>query len=276
MKKIRDFSDRSPILFSLAFTVLVLLVHEAFANFFYLFPDTVWLNIIGEVAFIICPIVLVVIFGHRFIFRQKGFRATFGAALPSFLLFGLVLVGEILSMVNDPATEWKSAPEILLGILMLIGVGFREEILYRGVIVNTIARKYANSKKGLWITVLSANAMFGAMHIANVFHGVTLRGYLIQTLTAFGGGIYFCVVYLRGGSIWAVALLHTLLNSASAAGALITNGAGDLNSIIDGIGLQEVIYIAFDFLLAAFLMRKSKRQQIIDRVQLNASEAGKL
>ena len=39
MKKIREFSDRSPILFSLAFTVLVLLVHEAFANFFYLFAQ---------------------------------------------------------------------------------------------------------------------------------------------------------------------------------------------------------------------------------------------
>ena len=268
MGKIRDFSRNSPIYFSLGFTLLAILVHEAFSSFFYyLFPDSVWVDIANEIAFIIWPLVLVVLFGYSFIFRQRGFRATFGAALPAFLLFGTYLFGEMATMISNPATQWKSDPEIFLGVLMLIGVGFREEILYRGVITNAIARKYGNSTKGLWITVLSAGAMFGSMHLANVFHNVTFQGSLIQALSAFGTGVFFCAVYLRGGSIWTMALLHTLINSAGAAEVLLTNGAGDLSSVIDGLGLREVIYIAFDLLLAAFLLRKSKRQKIFDRIR---------
>lgn len=267
MKKISDFSQKSPILFSLAFTVLVIIVHELFANFFYLLPETTGVYIVNEIVFIIWPLVLVVLFGYRFIFRQKGFGATLGAGLPSFLLFGTMLIGTMLSLVNNPATEWKSTSEIVLGILMLIGVGFREEILYRGVITNAIARKYGNSKKGLWITVLTSGAMFGAMHLANVFHNVSFGGSLVQALSAFGTGLLFCAIYLRGGSIWAVALLHSLINAAGAADVLLANGLGDLTSVIEGIGLHNVVYILVDLLLVAFLMRKSKRQKMIDRIQ---------
>ena len=267
MKKIREFSRNSPVLFSLVFTLLVILVHEAFSTLFYLLPATVGMDIVNELVFIIWPVTLVVLFGFSFIFRQRGIRATVGAALPSFLLFGLILAGEMGSMISNPATEWKSNPEIFLGVLMLIGVGFREEILFRGVIANAIARKYANSKKGLWITALCTGAIFGSMHLANVFHGVSFEGALIQSLSAFGSGIFFCAVYLRGGSIWAMACLHSLFNAAGAAEVLFTNGAGNLSTVINGLGPQEIIYIGFDILLVAFLTRKSKRQRIIDRFQ---------
>ena len=178
-------------------------------------------------------------------------------------------------MVSDPATQWKSGPEILLGIVMLIGVGFREEILYRGVVTNAIARKYGRTTKGLWITVFSAGAMFGAIHLANAFNNVSFAGALAQTLSAFGSGIFFCAVYLRSGSIWGMILLHSLMDAAGAAGVLFTNSAGDLSSLISGygFGLQEVIYIVIDLLVTAFLLRKSKRQKIYDRFQqLNSLE----
>lgn len=274
MGKIRDFLRTSPILFSLGFTLLAILVHEAFSNFFYyLLPDTVGMNIVSELMFIIWPLALVMLFGFSFIFRRRGIRAALGAALPKVLLFGTVLFGDMLSLLTNPATDWKSGPEIFLGVLMLIGVGFREEILYRGVITNAIARKYGGSKKGLWITALSAGAMFGAMHIANVFHNVSFEGALLQALSAFGSGVYYCAVYLRSGSIWGVAFLHSLVDAAGAAEVLLANGLGDLTSVIEGTGLQAVIYIGFDLLLAAFLLRKSKRQKIFDRIQqLKSSE----
>ena len=274
MGTIRDFSRKSPIYFSLGFTLLAILVHEALATLRSLLPDSVWLDILHEVVFIIWPLALVVIFGFSCIFRRRGIRATIGAALPSFLLFGVILIGEMGTMVSDPATEWKSGPEILLGIIMLIGVGFREEVLYRGVVTNAIARKYGNTTKGLWITVLSAGAMFGAIHLANAFNNVSFAGALAQTLSAFGSGIFFCAVYLRSGSIWGMILLHSLMDAAGAAGVLFTNSAGDLSSLISGygFGLQEVIYIVIDLLVTAFLLRKSKRQKIFDRIEKMNSE----
>jgi membrane protease YdiL (CAAX protease family) len=233
------------------------------------------MELLHELIFILWPLALVLIFGFGFIFRQRGLRATIGAGLPSFLLFGMVLLGEMGTMASDPATEWKSTLEIVLGIVMLIGVGFREEVLYRGVVTNAIARKYANSTKGLWITVLSAGAMFGAIHLANAFNNISFSGALAQALGSVGSGIFFCAVYLRGGSIWGMALLHALMDASGAAGVLFTNNAGDLSSLISGygFGLQEAIYIVIDLLVAAFLLRKSKRQKIYDRFQqLNSLE----
>ena len=276
MGTIRDFSRKSPIYFSLGFTLLAILMHEALATLRSLLPDSVWLDILHEFVFIIWPLALVVIFGFGFIFRQRGIRAIVGAALPSFLLFGAILFGEMLTAFSDPATEWKSGLEIVLGIVMLIGVGFREEVLFRGVVTNAIARKYGSTTKGLWITVLSAGAIFGSIHLANAFNNVSFAGALAQTLGAFGSGVFLCAVYLRGGSIWGMALLHTLMDAAGAAGVLFTNNAGDLSSLISGygFGLQEVIYIVIDLLVTAFLLRKSKRQKIFDRIQkLNSSEA---
>ena len=276
LKQIRDFSRTSPIYFSLGFTLLAILVHEALATLLALLPYSTWMELLHEFIFILWPLALVLIFGFGFIFRQRGLRATIGAGLPSCLLFGMVLLGEMGTMASDPATEWKSTLEIVLGIVMLIGVGFREEILYRGVVTSAIARKYGRTTKGLWITVLSAGAMFGAIHLANAFNNISFSGALAQALGSVGSGIFFCAVYLRGGSIWGMALLHALMDAAGAAGVLFTNNAGDLSSLISGygFGLQEAIYIVIDLLVAAFLLRKSKRQKIFDRLEkLNASEA---
>jgi hypothetical protein len=117
--------------------------------------------------------------------------------------------------------------------------------------------------------------MFGAIHLANAFNNISFSGALAQALGSVGSGIFFCAVYLRGGSIWGMALLHALMDASGAAGVLFTNNAGDLSSLISGygFGLQEAIYIVIDLLVAAFLLRKSKRQKIYDRFQqLNSLE----
>ena len=274
-EKIRDFSRNSPIYFSLGFTLLVGLLNRAFAELLYLLPHNIWMDILHEVVFIIWPVALVVIFGYSFSFRQRGIRATFGAALPVFLFYGVLVISQLGGKVSNPATQWKSDLEIFCGILMLIGVGIREEILFRGVITNAIALKYAGSTKGLWITVLSAGAMFGAVHLSNVFTGSSFTGALIQAIGCFGGGVLLCAIYLRGGSIWVMALLHSLKDTSGFVDMLFINAAESqsVSGIISGYNLTAIPIIAVDLLLAAFLLRKSKRQKIFDRIeQLKASE----
>lgn len=278
VKKIREFSRYSPILFSLGFTLLAVLVHEAFSELSYLlFPHNTWGAILGEVLCIIWPVTLVVIFGFGFIFRQRGIRATIGAALPVFLLYGISVVAQLVTMADNPAASWKSGLEIFRGILLLLGVGFREEILYRGVIANAIARKYAVGTKGLWITVLSAGAMFGAMHLANMFHNVSFAGALTQAISTMASGVLYCAIYLRGGSIWGVALLHSMADTPGFAKILFANTAENLSAVgmISGYrpDLTQIVYFVGELLMAAYLLRKSKRQNIFDRIQqLKSSE----
>lgn len=270
MQKIRDFSRRSPVWFGAGFTLLVILVHELVSQIFYLLPSSTAMDILLEVAFLIWPTALVLLFGFGYIYRKKGFWSAMGAGMFKMAPFFLTVIFKLIQTLLDPATLWKSGAEIVLGVLMLIAVGYREEVLYRGVITNAIARKYADSARGIWITVLSSSALFGAMHMGNVLHGASFQSALIQSFSAIGTGAFFCAVYLRSGSIWGVAWLHTLVNAAGAFEALFTNSGGDLADVVNslsGYGLVETIITVFDFIIVAFLLRKSKRQRILDRIQ---------
>ena len=280
MGKICDFSRNSPILFSYGFTLLVVLLNQTFSSLLYLLlPHTLWMDILYQVLFILWPAALVLIFGFGFIFRQRGIRATIGAALPLFLVFGYFLYAKLAATVKNPGLQWKSELEIFFGVLLLFGVGFREEVLYRGVITNAIASKYTNSPKGLWITVLSAGAMFGIMHLGNMFQGVSFAGALFQSISALVGGLLLCAVYLRGGNIWVMILLHSLIDTAPLVDMLFTNGtAGDLAGLVSdySLGPLQIMFLVFELLLAVFLLRKSKRQKIFDRIQqMKSSEMAK-
>ena len=279
-EKLRDFIRTSPILFSLGFTLLALLLNAAFAYLnSLLLPQNTWGDILKEVVKILWTVALAVIFGFGFIFRQRGIRDTLRAALPIFLAYGLILVLQLMVVGRDPATQWKSELGIFHGILLLLGIGIREEVLFRGVITNAIARKYGSNTKGLWITALSAGAMFGAMHLSNAFYGVSFAGALTQAIGCIAGGVLFCAIYLRGGNIWVVALLHSLEDTPALAKTLFTNFAENVTAAqVDMMSsyrpdLTKVIFFVVELLLAAYLLRKSKQQKIFDRIeQLKSSE----
>ena len=276
-EKIRDFIRTSPILFSLGFTLLAVLVTAAFSKLnSLLLPHNSWGDILEEVVSMLWPVALAVIFGFGFIFRQRGIRATFGAAWLIFLFYGFLVISWIGMKIDNPATPWKSELEIFQGILALLGIGIREEVLYRGVISNAIARKYGSTTKGLWITALSTGAMFGAVHLANVFHGVSFAGALTQAIGCIAGGVLYCAIYLRGGSIWGVALLHSLEDTPAMVETLFINitetaTAAEMMSSYR-LSPTQIMFIVGDLLLAAFLLRKSKRQKIFDRIEKMNSE----
>ena len=276
---IRDFIRTSPILFSLGFTLLALLLNAAFSYLnSLLLPQNTWGDILKEVVKILWTVALAVIFGFGFIFRQKGIRATLRAALPIFLAYGLILVLQLMVVGRDPTTQWKSELGIFHGILLLLGIGIREEVLFRGVITNAIARKYGSTAKGLWITTLSSGAMFGAMHLSNVFYGVSFAGALTQAIGCIAGGVLYCAIYLRGGSIWVVALLHSLEDTPALLEMYFTNVAKNATAAQVAMmssyrpDLTNVIVFVVQVLLAAFLLRKSKRQKIFDRIEKLNSE----
>ena len=277
-EKIRDFIRTSPILFSLGFTLLVPLVSAVFAHLnSLLLPQNTWGGILDEVLHILWTIALAVIFGFGFIFRQRGIRATFGAAWLIFLFYGVLLFFQVGAKINNPATEWKSELEIFRGILLLLGIGIREEVVFRGVNTNAVAFKYGSTTKGLWITVFSTSAMFGVLHLTNVLKGASFSGALVQAIGCIAIGVLYCAVYLRSGSIWGVALLHSLEDTPAMVETLFINitetaTAAEMMSSYR-LSPAQIMFIVGDLLLAAFLLRKSKQQKIFDRLeQLKSSE----
>ena len=99
---------------------------------------------------------------------------------------------------------------------------------------------------------------------------VTFQGALIQSISAIGG-VFSCAAYLRDGSIWSAVLLHSMFNASTIVEWLFTNSGGDMKSSLNSLEAYQLIFLAFDLLIVAFLLRKSKCQRILDRIQqLNA------
>ena len=154
----------------------------------------------------------------------------------------------------------------MLGV-ELICVGIREEVVFRGIAADLVARKYANSTKGVYLTVFGASFLFGALHMQNLLAPNAGILYVVtQSIMSWSIGSVFCAIYLRGGSIWGLALLHALFD------AMLLFRSRFTTVVIENAGpasfdLAQLVICAVMFALALLLLRKKKMAGVIERFQ---------
>ncbi len=132
-------------------------------------------------------------------------------------------------------------------------VGWSEEVMFRGVFLRGLHRSF-----GIWVAILGSSAIFGAMHVLNVFLTGDLNGAVMQSVAAFLSGVFLTAVRLRTGSLWTGIVLHGLWDAGTflvAAGATATTAAapaplGAYGSVLISIPL---------FLLGLFFLRHAGR-----------------
>ena len=179
--------------------------------------------------------------------------------------------------LGNPEANWRSWPAIIGGVLSIVGVGIREECIYRATIQNIVAKKYANSVKGIWITVIVSAIFFGLCHISNLFFGMHPLSVLSQVISAACIGTLFSAVYLRSGSLWAPILVHTLTDIAGLAPSTFLRNISDVENVNQlsfswGSLLFDLLYVV----LAVFLLRPSKCKQIYQNLCFAEEDNGGL
>ena len=280
MQTFRNKIRENPVLGSLIVTLLCFVCNELISNVGYLLPDNMVGEYIYEVICMLWPIGLLYVCGYMDIFGRRGLRRAIMAGLLLFLLYGFNLAVEVQKAIFEPKMELLPMPELMLSILMLIGIGIREEVIYRGIIVNLYADKHFDSRKGLLYTAVSSSFFFGIIHLGNLLVGIRLESVLVQVLVAWAMGMVDCAIYLRSGSIWGMVILHMLVDGFSMFDALfyqtaavVTEAAGSgAADVINSLGLINLIPIVWSIPLALFLLRKKKAQEIIARHQTSNTE----
>ncbi|MBQ8002827.1 MAG: CPBP family intramembrane metalloprotease [Clostridia bacterium] len=258
--------NRYPILSS---AVIIFLFWEATKLISYLWPQTDKISayFIYEGVMILLPFLLTVIFGDARVYTQGGMLRTFWAggymAISQLLLFCMMLAIALLT----PETQWVGPVGALYGIVSLFGIGFREESLFRGIVVNNIAKKYITDRRGIFFTASASGLLFGLIHMTNVFAGVDLFSATIQSVVAIGAGFYFAAVYLRGGSLWALIIMHTVADAASLFNATFTVNNGSMIDSINEIGIRNLMPFFILTGIGLFLLRKEKCEEIIACIQ---------
>ncbi|MBO4903623.1 MAG: CPBP family intramembrane metalloprotease [Lachnospiraceae bacterium] len=245
--------------------------HWLFAQVFSAIP-------VREILDIIWPVLIVMASGCLMAYRKRGFCKTLVMGIP-LIMYGLFFfIGNIKTLVAEPGIEWKSPMMMITSILPMLAVGFREESVFRGAAVNVMTDKYAKDRRGILFIVLFTGFCFGIMHMQNVFIGQSLSATVSQTINAACLGTTFAAIYLRGGNLWALMLIHSFIDIGGMVKGLLTKTYD-----MDGIAMLASKKDTFDtvsfvlklaigavyVLIAMFLVRKSKCDEIIANYQKN-------
>ncbi|TWU09480.1 CAAX amino terminal protease self- immunity [Symmachiella macrocystis] len=103
-----------------------------------------------------------------------------------------------------------AGPLVIMWLLMAVCPAVGEELIFRGIIGNTLVRNW-----GAWWGVLATSVLFGVMHLMP-----------IQAIAVIPLGMAMHVVYLLTKSFWAPVLLHLANNSLA---LLMMEAAGELS-----------------------------------------------
>lgn len=99
--------------------------------------------------------------------------------------------------------------EIVLHILIMINIGFIEEIIFRGFLFKMMAKN--NLKSAIIVSALT----FGIGHIVNLLNGAQLIPTLMQVCYAAATGYLFVVIFHKSKSLVPCIITHCLVNSLS-------------------------------------------------------------
>jgi membrane protease YdiL (CAAX protease family) len=207
------------------------------------------------------------LFGFSSAFKKGSFWRGIICGLPLILSQVMSLFFFFSENVGNPSVDWKPWYLIVYSVFTIVGVGIREECIYRATLQNIIAKKYTNSVKGIWITVIFSSLFFGLCHISNVFFGMEPISVLTQVISAAFLGLLYGAIYLRSGNIWVLIVLHSVTDIAGLAGSNFLVGSNDIEQMSEtmafsiGKAIMWLIYIGF----AIFLLRPSKCEEIFER-----------
>lgn len=133
---------------------------------------------------------------------------------------------------------------IFANLFLTLGIGFYEEIYFRGIICNLWV------EKGERTAVVISSILFAVCHIMNVAGGASVIETMLQICFAFVYGIVFALIFVVCHSIWPCIILHTFHDFCS----FISADGTTLENVSVG-AIQFIILVCYTF---ALIKRKSK------------------
>ena len=264
LKKIRSLTYKYAISATFIIFVLTDMLLLGIGQLLSLLPPTLPTLYLLEIILILIPVALVFFFGFSSAFKKGKLLRGLLYLLPFIVLQLFILMLFFVGNLKNPEANWKPWYLVVYGVFSVVGVAVREECIFRATFQNILAKKYANSVKGIWISASVSALIFGLTHVTNVFFGMNPLAVLSQVLSATCLGLLFGAVYMRSGSIWALIIVHTLTDIAGLAGStfMYIGDIEDLNQLSWSWErlILRLIYVGF----AAFLLRPSKRKQICE------------
>lgn len=218
---------------------------------------------ICESLSLISVIILSIVMGKKSIYF-KNYLNLFKSLLTGGVIFItsiIVLISQIFYGLNN-YKNIASAKNIILICLLYLTLGFFEEILIRGIVLDTLLNKYDKTKKGIFSSILISSFVFGIIHFINLSFGLNIYAVIVQVIFCFIFGIYLGALYARTRNIYACSIIHGLWDLSTAICLIFNLSIDDVNKVSSiNIGIL-IIYIPIIF-FGLFMLRKNKIEEII-------------
>ena len=140
---------------------------------------------------------------------QKPFWKGLLFTIPPFLV--VVNNMPILSMIWGDAYLVHTAPVYMIWFAAeCLAIGLFEEFAFRGVIFLMFAEKRHTTRKGLFWSLILSSAVFGGVHLINIFMGAGIGPTILQIGYSFLIGAMCSVVLLKTRNVWLCVVLHAI------------------------------------------------------------------
>lgn len=118
-----------------------------------------------------------------------------------------VLIHLIRSLYGHTLAELRPVGDIFLFVLFVTFIGIAEEVVFRGVIAESMLRTFGNDEEGKHFAALVSGIIFGMVHLQNMINADVL-GVLVQSVGATVLGILFAEIYYYFRSLKSTIILH--------------------------------------------------------------------
>ena len=151
-----------------------------------------------------------------FFVRKNGLTEKYGLCKPRLPAAKMLFYAPLLVLLT--ANLWygvamnQSPLEMVLYVLSMFCVGFLEEMIFRGLLFQAMA------KNGMRSAIIVSSVTFGIGHIVNLFNGsgAELLPNLLQVVYAIAIGFAFVMIYVKSKSLMPCILTHSIFNGLSA------------------------------------------------------------
>lgn len=202
---------------------------------------------VGIMKIFTLPILLALSILLLYFVKNNGLMKEYGLCksktCASKMLFYIPLIVLLTANLWYGVTINSSLVETILYILSMFCVGFVEEMVFRGLLFNAMA------KNGVKSAIIVSSITFGIGHIINLINGsgMELLPNILQIVSAVAIGFNFVLIYYKTSSLIACIITHGVFNGLSAIsnqGAITSQRQIISALIITVIATGYAIYIA--------------------------------
>jgi len=164
------------------------------------------LRLLGGFVFMI----IITGFGYSKLFKASHFWKSLIIIIPALIIS--INNFPIIAFLDGRAVLTEPVYRVFLFFIECLSTGFFEEIVFRGIILIYLVRRFAHLKNGFLLAILISSIIFGLVHIFNLYNGASIIDTLMQIGYSFLVGMMWAVMYLKTKNIWLVMLLHATFN----------------------------------------------------------------